>query len=332
MAKKANSSVSYSGSCLSSSLVVYLTTTAALMMMTVMPAMVAGAIPERTTQDHLVRAVTSTCSAVVMSDVVLTSSLPDVNTTACPEVKIVGACGRRRCKIDGADKYAFIRSPSTIRLENLHITRMRCSGNNNAPVVFMPRSLYMTNCLVSTNVNPDDTGAITTEEGSLDIQSTTFEYNTGGTGGGAIRLDSFATLKATNVIFRDNKGVEGGAIKNVESDIQCDRCQFLNNEAGDGGAVYLRDNGGTEATFTNTVFRGNRATKVGGLGGAVFIDNIDPGVKFCYSTFEQNTPENVYVGIAPGDNGRVIFCPSTPTAVMINPGSEPLVTVNCAVC
>ncbi|GBG45879.1 hypothetical protein CBR_g79342 [Chara braunii] len=340
------SSASCSLSFLCTSLVVSSMTTAKLrvmlMMMTAMAAAtVAVATAAQTTQADLVKAVTSTCSLVVTSDILLTSNLPDVNSSACPEVKIVGGCGQGRCKIDGADKYTFIRFPRRVHLENLHITRMRCAGQDNSPVVFKPGTLFMKNCLVSSNVNPEDTGGISIWEGSLDIQSTTFESNTGSSGG-AILLDSFATLKATNVIFRNNKGVEGGAIKNVESDIQCDRCQFLNNEAGDGGAVYLTDEDGTEATFRSTVFQGNRATKVGGQGGAVFIDNIDPGVKFCYSTFSRNTAvsaasgrqidNNVYVGIEPENFGDVTFCPSIPPAVVIRPGSEPLVTVNCTVC
>ncbi|GBG82881.1 hypothetical protein CBR_g36407 [Chara braunii] len=283
----------------------------------------------RNTHADLVKAVTSTCSLVLSSDVTLTANLPDVDTTACPEVKIVGACRKRQCKIDGAGKYSFLRGGITVRLENLWLTKMRCSGADNAPVVFKAGHVFITGCRVTHNVNAQDTGALSAYEGRITVEKTVFEHNQGRIGG-AILLDSFSTLVATDVSFGNNKAAKGGAIFNIESDVQCTRCQFLHNLAGDGGALYFQDNDGTEGTFKNSQFIGNKATRAGGMGGAVYIHNIDPGAKFCNCEWDRNTvpgtgprsraPVVQHLYIHNQEEGTISFCPARPlSGVVIEP-------------
>ncbi|GBG82875.1 hypothetical protein CBR_g36401 [Chara braunii] len=319
----------------------------AMVMLTVTGMQAAGMMPgvtAPTTHSDLVNAVTSKCSIVLTSDVVLTSNLSDVNTTACPELKIVGNCSSRRnlkCKIDGAGRYSFLRCPRTVHLENLHITRMASRGTDSAPVVLRPVTLVMKKCLVTRNANRDGTGAIILWEGDGTLQDSIFDGNSG-SNGGALLLDSFSQLAAVDVLFRRNTGVAGGAIKNVESELQCDRCLFLRNQAEDGGAVYLTDSDGTHATFTRTEFRSNRAARRGGRGGAVFIEEVDPGVRFCFCTFAKNTvamaygrrvAEHVYVRMDLDLDANVTFCPDRPqTGITICPGSESKVKDDCTGC
>ncbi|GBG85849.1 hypothetical protein CBR_g40660 [Chara braunii] len=292
-----------------------------------------------TTHADLVNAVTKDCTLILDSDVTMTASLPDVNTAACPEVKLIGRCSAGLCKIDGAKKFSFIRNAERLHLENLEITRCRC-GKGQAAAAIRADVAVIKNCRITHNKDEGGGGVVHLWEAQMTVENSVFSHNHGRTGG-AIVLDSFSTLNATDVVFRYNTAVRGGAIENVESNLVCERCSFLDNDAQDGGAVYLIDDDGTEATFRDCQFVRNRARRRGGMGGAVYVGRIDPGAKFCNCKFAENSVtsgktrqqvvNHVWIDIKSDDYGNVTFCPSKPASgIWIHPGF--IIKEDCAVC
>ncbi len=94
-------------------------------------------------------------------------------------------------------------------------------------------------------------------------------------GGGAIAAASESTVIVDKSVFTDNKATNGGAIKNLLSDLTVTNSVFTGNSAifsssgGAGGAVYIDGANGDKGKL---VFRGNTFTSnKGGLGGGIFI-------------------------------------------------------------
>ncbi|GBG69217.1 hypothetical protein CBR_g3916 [Chara braunii] len=302
---------------------------------TVQPVQVIGPpASKRMTHADLVKAVTSKCSLVLTSDVVLTGNLPAANNAACPKIRIVGRCsGRKLCKIDGVDKYSFVNGAYDLLLENLEITRMRSADPNRAPVI-SGGSATVRHCRVTKNVNGVGDGVV---RGRLTIENTVFEDNRGGVLCLEDERGSFAN--ATDVVFRRNRNAQGGAVSAVESSFYCTRCLFERNVAEEaGGAVRLTDSDGTRARFKHCRFVGNKVTGKKGqaFGGAVYISNIDPGVSFCHCQFDRNMAagklNHVYIdGL---EDSIAYFCPARPrSGIVITPKtSEAFVKDGCTGC
>ncbi|GBG69215.1 hypothetical protein CBR_g3914 [Chara braunii] len=288
------------------------------------------ASPKRITHADLVKAVTSTCSLVLTSDVVLRGDLPEVNSTACPEVRIVGRCrGRKLCRIDGAGKYSFIHGGERLLLKNLEITRMRGGNIGRAPVLSDTRNATIIGCRVTNNVDLMSWGVVRVP---LTVKNTVFEGNQGG----AIEIDD-RYVYATDVVFRCNRRKKGAAVWNMEGRFYCTRCLFEGNIAEEkGGAVYLVDTDGTGAIFKSCRFVGNKVVGKGGVGGAVYMDNLDPGVSFCRCQFDRNMADGKlnHVYIDGLEDSIAYFCPARPrSGIVITPKtSEAFVKDGCQGC
>ncbi len=144
----------------------------------------------------------------------------------------------------------------------------------------------VSNCVFTTNLG----GAISADEGSsLTITNSTFTANASAIGGAIV--SSASSTSIVNCAFSNNRSPvtgNGGAIALVggfPQTLSIDRCTFVNNFAGNGGAIY---NEGVIPTLTNSLFVNNqaRAGTTKGDGGAIF--SHDAGVIAINCTFAGN--------------------------------------------
>ncbi|MEL6673344.1 MAG: choice-of-anchor Q domain-containing protein [Bacteroidota bacterium] len=146
-----------------------------------------------------------------------------------------------------------------------------------------------------------------------------FEKNQAGDFGGAIMNDEAAPT-VTNCLFLDNQANDnGGGIYNQNADPTISFCSFINNKADDHGGGIANDQnshlriqnsafvfnsakkGGGMISENNSVFQlanctftQNSTSSTNGLGGALFITNIDDSIAFSLisaSTIFQNTAD-----------------------------------------
>ena len=136
-------------------------------------------------------------------------------------------------------------------------------------------------------------GGISLTAAEAEINGCVIESNTcdvAGNGGGIYADSSFVTLRETTVTGNDcysgygNAGANGGGLWAQSSELIIERCEFIDNYAGDGGGLYLYD---CDAQISQTVIAGNGADDTeplvlnerggGGLmvvGGTVSLDNV----------------------------------------------------------
>lgn len=113
-----------------------------------------------------------------------------------------------------------------------------------------------------------------------------FEKNTATSGGGALYFTT-GTLSVTGATFKENSGIEGGAIRVLATEttsaiVQINNVNFENNASTNGGgALYVTDG---SATITASLFTQNQA---GSNGGAISFMRTD--VEIRESTFTGNT-------------------------------------------
>jgi hypothetical protein len=109
-------------------------------------------------------------------------------------------------------------------------------------------------------------------------------------GGGAIATKSLGSLVVTDSLFRNNRGINGGAINHLLGNLTVTRSVFLNNDstpggsnAGDtrgyGGAIYVdgasapNDSTGGTIQISHSQFRNNKGA---GQGGGLFLFGYPP--------------------------------------------------------
>ena len=113
----------------------------------------------------------------------------------------------------------------------------------------------------------------------LFVLDSTFNNNSAESFGGAIMIDSYASI--VNSTFYGNNARIGGAIYS-DSETEFINSSFFNNSADDGGALAVND-----GTITNSTFVKNSAN---GNGGAIYVSG-DFYVNKIY--FSENTANNV---------------------------------------
>ena len=170
---------------------------------------------------------------------------------------------------------------------------------------FGPASVLVTNCLFSKNTNEVDDGggihslwgaptavkycrfigntstgggaAIRILQSNATIDSSTFIDNTAGDYGGAIYSLQNAdnTIRINGCDFVNNSAKSGGAVFNREPNISVSRCRFINNSAPDiGGAIYSQC---SLTVVTNCLFANNRGLE----GGALWTENEEERIYNC---------------------------------------------------
>jgi hypothetical protein len=102
--------------------------------------------------------------------------------------------------------------------------------------------------------------------------------------GGAVHVGTGSAFVGEDLEFKDNLSASGGAVFVREGHLVLERCSFVANTAGGGGAVRLYY--GYSASLTDCAFSVNEA---GAYGGAVMDQASDPHIDAC--TFSGNTTE-----------------------------------------
>ncbi|GBG87218.1 hypothetical protein CBR_g45277 [Chara braunii] len=223
-------------------------------------------------ENALAKAITASNGAgkgkvvVLTGDVLLTKALPLIPFEG--NLVLRGSCGRRKCVVDGAGKFAIFMTYTPgcwITLENLEFRNARdgavsgkCSviikdcvfrGNRGAPVV-----------------------ALGIGDPTFNVSSTVFVDNNSNSTCGALCSSSRGGGRLSNCSFIRNSAMgDGGAVYlwGVGSKpLLIEDCTFDGNTAGaSGGALYIEPNGietYADVYVFDTQFKGNRAKTIGG--------------------------------------------------------------------
>ncbi|NJO08143.1 MAG: hypothetical protein HC876_23020, partial [Chloroflexaceae bacterium] len=179
------------------------------------------------------------------------------------------------------------------------------AGGNGGGVVSVNDSPRFTNVTISGNTATFDGGGVANAiNSSPSFTNVTISGNTstGGNGGG-IANNNNCNPTFTNVQISNNTANgNGGGIYNLSnSTASLSATQILTNTAARGGGVY---NDGSNPTFTNVRFSGNRATFTSG-GGASNTNSSSP--TFTNVTFSGNSANTSGGGVANLTNSTATF-------------------------
>lgn len=170
-------------------------------------------------------------------------------------------------------------------------------GSTKAPIVNLKNSLFGNNCTGNSALRG---GAVCIDNlAQLTVNNCCFSNNqaidgTGPEGGGAFWVGSSVTTindsKFENNSANIGVGKQGGAIclnaVGTSGSFKIDRCAFINNQANQGGAVFV---GKTNITLLNSLFYGNTTTGASAMGGGMGINSVFANITMYNCTFSKNT-------------------------------------------
>ncbi|GBG68348.1 hypothetical protein CBR_g2892 [Chara braunii] len=233
-----------------------------------------------TAEQRLAAAITSSRTArhpvvlTITEDIVLTKPLPVI----LGSILIKGACGRRKCVVDGAGKYAIFRaygSPAecSVTIEHLILRNAAESAYNGKCNVRLKGVVFKN--------NRDRVGgavAVGLGAATWDIEDCLFEGNSAPGVGGALLVSAWGRGRVARTVFKSNRaGEEGGAVIVYAQPINkagyvFDQVTFDSNTAGkSGGGMFIA--GSTQRAVT-VVVSGCKFTKNvarGGYGGGLAL-------------------------------------------------------------
>ncbi len=134
------------------------------------------------------------------------------------------------------------------------------------------------------------------------------------TNGGGLEMTSSSVITVGSCVFTGNNADgQGGGIAIVDSQADVNDCQFMNNTAAGGAAVFIDNAQSGDVTFDGCDMSDNTAT---GPGGAMLIRNSTAGISNC--AFHGNTASSIGGAIS-GDGASVQV---TDCAFYLNTGTE----------
>ncbi|GBG68346.1 hypothetical protein CBR_g2890 [Chara braunii] len=259
---------------------------------------------------------TAGVTVTITSDIVLTKELPTIPHS----ITIKGACGGRKCVIDGAGKYGIFRAygstpECSVTIENLLLRNaadmpaymgkcnLKLKGvefkNNKAGGVVIglgPATWHIHDCLFEGNSVSGVGGAfVVTSSGRGRLERTTFKSNRAEENGGAVYIDAQPANTVgyvlDHVTFDSNTAGKGGGGMYVGGTSQAvvtvfvSRCKFTKNVAtgGAGGGLALRSLMDARICHTSIADGGNKANGGQGNDLALLDGNYNPQmtVSFC---------------------------------------------------
>ena len=147
-------------------------------------------------------------------------------------------------------------------------------------------------------------GAFASNQSATIAGSVQFINNSAGEGG-AIISGGVTIADNAQVVFQGNHALHGGAIKSDEYVTIAGSAHFINNSAGQGGAIYSF--GVTTADNGKVVFQGNHAKSTGGAIASDQHVTIAGSVQFINNSATQGGAIDSGVNVTIADNARVRF-------------------------
>ncbi|GBG68349.1 hypothetical protein CBR_g2893 [Chara braunii] len=300
-----------------------------------------------TAEQGLAAAINSTAKATrpvvvtITEDIVLTGSLPLI----LGPIVIKGACGGRKCVIDGAGKYgifqAYAAPPQcSVTIENL-ILRNAAEG-----AVYSKCDLKLTRVHFAKNKG-SSAAAVGNGLAKWHIEDCLFEKNSASGAGGALYVSAAGRGRLVRTTFRSNRaGQDGGAVYifgQVANAYVLDRVTLDSNTAGkSGGGLFVV---GTASGAPKVFVSGCKFTKnvaAGGPGGALALSYL-LDARICHTSIaggRNSAKDGQGNDLALLDGNyfpqmTVSFCPANPNSLslFVTPVPRlPIVRQNCAVC
>ncbi|MDP9018288.1 MAG: hypothetical protein M3N19_08200 [Candidatus Eremiobacteraeota bacterium] len=249
-----------------------------------------------------------TFTSAVTSPLTLTSSLAISNN-----VTILGP-GANSLTIDGAGSTQLftIAAGTTAAIDGLSLAHGNSATNGGAVINF--GSLTLINDIFNNNNASATGGAVYSAGPSLTMIGPSFISNTANRGGAVEIGAGSGTVSITTGTFNTNSAtISGGAI-NLDSAATLDSDGFNFNTAGDlatnngsGGAIYDNISGPATQTISNSTFDGNQALAGNasqGTGGAVYESSAS-GTLVLTSDIMGSAAGNVAKGQYGGSGGAV---------------------------
>ena len=184
-------------------------------------------------------------------------------------------------------------SGGTVYLDGIYVTNGTGNPSGNSTNLYgigggilLSGDLELTHCYFLYNA-ANYGGAVLLLKGSLTMEDCLFQNNYSAYAGGAIyQPNNHTTLSANACTFRANSsGDTGGAFSaNLANTSSLKECLFEENSAARGGAVEVTF--GARVTCTNSQFRGNNASY---LGGVLFVNGSKSTFTAVNCDFEENT-------------------------------------------
>ncbi|WP_323736106.1 C1 family peptidase [Methanosphaera sp. ISO3-F5] len=192
-----------------------------------------------------------------------TTSTQDTYTINSPiniykNINIVGESGKTII-LDGQQKTGIFNiNGATVKLQNIQIIN---SKSETAPISSTNSELTIQGVTFKNNQGTL-AGAILSKESNLKITGSTFTNNTSDKIGGAVTQLGNKSLTVTGSTFTQNSAkYDGGSIYSVQSSAAITSSTFNNNNARNGGALYLGNNvNKIQLQVTNSLFTNNKAT------------------------------------------------------------------------
>lgn len=256
--------------------------------------------------DSVVKCVTGEGPATVLEGFTITGGTGDSSS------------GSRR----GGGMYIFQSSPT--------VAKCRFEGNDayrGGGVSLLESQATINDCHFENNT-AEYGGGLYLGGSDATVQQCTFLNNTGDGGGGMTTVDSDPMI--SGCLFDDNHAVEdgfiifgtGGGALVVRGRPTFDQCQFLRNDASDGGAIFSRE---TTVIITGCSFSSNRAKFGGAMASELSFVNVTDSMFSSNradfwggaidDTASRLTLERSYLGsnIAGQEGGAVYLFASGPT-------------------
>ena len=125
--------------------------------------------------------------------------------------------------------------------------------------------------VITDNIADDDAGALRVKSGDALIENNVLSFNQASNAGGACKLSHAGNVFVDNVVEGNVAGSVGGGVELDNDNTWILGCDFLDNQADDGGAIHSKDSY-EEIRIEDSTFVGN---VVSGHGGAMEIEDDD---------------------------------------------------------